>query len=96
MTLAAVIAGSVVVGGTLGYLTGRSVALVPAALGWPLYYVGLKQGWWGSGNVEDASQLWAFLLTSLTLGAALFGVLVRKYAAAPALPPDRAGDVSGS
>lgn len=63
----------------IGALVGRWAILVPVAAAWPVYLLGLEQGWWGNG-VGDG---WvASLLAGLVLAAigAWLGVLARHRA----------------
>ena len=48
----------------VGIAARRWLALVLPALGWPLFYVGLTQRWWGDGT-GDGWQYAALLLTAL-------------------------------
>jgi hypothetical protein len=45
-------------------LVARSwAALLLPLIGWPLYYIGLNRGWWGSGTGDG----WQFIAAGLTL-----------------------------
>ena len=66
----------------IGAVTGRYAAMVLPLIGWPLYYVGLHEGFWGYGT-GDGGPLFAIvvavvvtvvstLFTALAVAARLF------------------------
>ncbi len=46
----------------IGVAARRWLTLLLPAVGWPLFYVGLHQGWWGDGT-GDGWQYLALLMT---------------------------------
>jgi hypothetical protein len=61
----------------VGLLIGRWWAVGVPLIGWPLFFLGLNQGWWGSGLGET----WGLALGLLMVfGAAgtVVGILLRK------------------
>ena len=61
----------------VGFAIGRWPVVVPAAAAWPLYLLGRKEGWWGSG-VGDGWQfalVFGVLLVAIATGT---GVLARR------------------
>ena len=63
--------------GPVGLLIGRWWAVGVPLLFWPLFFLGLHQGWWGSGLGET----WGLALGLLMVfgaAAAAAGVLLRK------------------
>ena len=63
--------------GLLGAIVGRWWAVAAPLLVWPLFFLGLGQGWWGSG-LGETWGLALGLLMVLGVAAAAAGVLVRK------------------
>ena len=61
----------------LGVVAGRWAVLALPWLIWPLYFVGLNVGWWGSG-VGDGWQYVMAALVLISTVAAASGVLVRR------------------
>lgn len=61
----------------MGFVVGRWMALVPAAVVMPIYWIGLRAGWWGYG-VGDGWQYLSVLTTVLASCGAAAGVAVRK------------------
>jgi hypothetical protein len=61
----------------IGFAIGRWGVIVPASAVWPLYLLGLKEGWWGSGVGEGWQYSLAFgvLLVAIATGT---GVLARR------------------
>jgi uncharacterized membrane protein (UPF0136 family) len=68
------------VGGLIGFLTGRWIAVLVAGAAWPAYVFSRKEGLWGHG-VGDGWEI-ALIVGAVvaTLGA-IAGVLLRKRAA---------------
>jgi hypothetical protein len=56
---------------TIGFLVGRWAIVLLVAAAWPLYFIGLRQDWWGNG-VGDG---WQFVLAAETAIAAVGAVL---------------------
>lgn len=61
----------------VGFAIGRWPVVVPAAAVWPLYLLGRKEGWWGSGVGDGWQFALAFgvLLVAIATGT---GVLARR------------------
>ena len=47
----------------IGIVARSWVAVSLPLIGWPLYYLGLNDGWWGSGTGDG----WQFVAVGLTL-----------------------------
>jgi hypothetical protein len=47
----------------VGLVSRSWVALLLPLVGWPLYYIGLNRGWWGSGTGDG----WQFIAAGLTV-----------------------------
>ena len=62
----------------LGVLTRSWLAVSLPLIGWPLYYVGLNQGWWGHGT-GDGWQFVAIALTVLGVVSTAIAVAARKF-----------------
>jgi hypothetical protein len=63
----------------VGLLARRWRVMLLPAVGWPLFYVGLDQGWWGSG-LGDGWQLAAIVLTAVGLVTTAVAIaLPRRY-----------------
>lgn len=65
------------VAGAIGFLIARWAVVAVLAAAWPLWFLGLRQDWWGHG-VGDG---WQVILVSGTLAAAVagaVGVFVRR------------------
>lgn len=54
-------------------IAARRVALLPAAAAWPVYFLGLEQGWWGSG-VGDGWEYGLLGATALAVAGAALGL----------------------
>lgn len=61
----------------LGALSRRWAAVAAALLGWPLFYAGLNQGWWGYGT-GDGWQAIAAVLTLIGVGTTAVAVVVAR------------------
>jgi hypothetical protein len=65
-----------------GYLAGgfravRFLAVLAVSLVWPVLYLGIDQGWWGSG-LGDGWQLPALVLTATALITSIGGAYARR------------------
>lgn len=60
-----------------GAIIGRWVVIVPAVGIWVLYFVGLKQEWWGSG-VGDGWEAALVIGASTAALGSLVGVLIGR------------------
>jgi hypothetical protein len=60
-----------------GVLAGKWVIAVLPLLVWPPFYLGLHEGWWGSG-VGDGWQYAAAIVVSLSIVATLVGVTIGR------------------
>lgn len=69
----------------IGVTTRRWAAILLPAVGWPLFYIGLNQRWWGNGT-GDGWQYAALLVSAL--GVVITGLAVTAARAwrRPALP----------
>jgi hypothetical protein len=57
----------------VGVAARRWLALILPAVGWPLYYVGLDEGWWGNGTGDG----WQYVALAVTaVGVAITAVAV--------------------
>jgi len=74
-------AGLIVLLPTLGFsvvafVIGRAWALLLPAIAWPLYFLGLRERWWGNGLGDN----WQYALAGVTLlglAAAAAGLMLR-------------------
>ena len=57
----------------LGLATRHWLALSVPIIGWPLFYIGLTQHWWGHGT-GDAWQFVAVVLTLLGAGSTALAI----------------------
>ena len=78
MTAAVVVVG-IVAFGAIGALARRWSVVGLPLLVWPLYYLGLDAGWWGSG-LGDGWPFALALVITLSAAAAAAGVALRKSA----------------
>ncbi len=60
-------------------LSGRRWLFLVPVIGWPLFYLGLHQGWWGYG-VGDWWQVPAAGLMILSLAAVTLGRALHRFA----------------
>jgi hypothetical protein len=79
----------------VGVAARRWLALLLPAIGWPLYYVGLDRGWWGSGT-GDGWQYLALVFTTVgVVSTAVAVAAARRVSLRPdpvSSPVDRARD----
>lgn len=61
----------------LGFVIGRWVALIPAAIAFPLYVGGLHAEWWGHG-VGDGWEYGVVFATLVAIVATAAGVAARR------------------
>jgi hypothetical protein len=61
-----------------GLLSRRWSALALPLLGWPLFYLGLQQGWWGNGIGDMWQYAAAGVLLAGVLSTALAVGLARR------------------
>jgi hypothetical protein len=62
-----------VLGPLIGFVSRRWLAVLIPAVAWPLFYVGLDEGWWGSGT-GDGWQYVAAAFTTAGLFSTAFAV----------------------
>jgi hypothetical protein len=62
----------------LGLLVGRWTALAFPLVGWPLYFLGLTEGWWGYG-VGDGWQYGAVMLTAVGVVTTAVAVALARF-----------------
>jgi hypothetical protein len=69
----------------VGFVIPRWSAVGLPLVGWPLYFLGLNEGWWGYGT-GDNWQYGAVLLTAIGIATtALMVALRRSIASGPRL-----------
>ena len=61
----------------LGLVSCRWSALLLPLVGWPLFYLGLNQAWWGYGT-GDGWQFAAVLLTVIGVGSTAIAIAVAR------------------
>jgi hypothetical protein len=65
----------------VGVAARHWLALLLPTLGWPLFYVGLDQAWWGSGT-GDGWQYVALLVTAVGVASTAVAVAAARRASA--------------
>jgi hypothetical protein len=60
----------------VAFVIGRAWALLVPAIAWPLYFLGLRERWWGNG-LGDRWQYALGGMTLLGLAAAAAGLMLR-------------------
>lgn len=54
----------------LGFLASRWLLLAAPATGWPVFYLGLNGGWWGSGTGDGwQAAMWSFTVIGVVTTA---------------------------
>ncbi len=90
MELEATVYGLLIAFPLLGALTRRWLTVALPAIGWPIYYEGLNNGWWLYGTGDG----WQTIRTSLTIlgiaSTALAVLVARRFK-----PPTRGRRFSG-
>ena len=63
----------------VGIASRRWLAILAPAVGWPVFYLGVSQGWWGWGT-GDAGDAWgvAFLVTMFGVSTTALAVAVAR------------------
>lgn len=63
----------------VGIASRSWLAILAPAVGWPVFYLGVGQGWWGWGT-SDAGDAWgvAFLVTLFGVGTTALAVGVGR------------------
>jgi hypothetical protein len=73
----AAVAGLLVAFPLIGFVIARWSAIVLPLVGWPLYFLGLDEGWWGYGT-GDNWEYGAVLLTIIGIITTALTIAFRR------------------